>query len=190
MVGSRQAVVDTGFWGLCCRLNVERHLTQVWAHPILIPGAVIAEIFAAPALAKAPTDSGSSTLFPDQQKFLEAFLAETVQPDNADHNHITGFDRGERDVIDLAWTLAASSGNPMTVLINERRAHEFANQQPGLVAISVPEFLVDLHDRGILSITETAETFNRLVAFGRTPKLFMNATAADIRARGGSVGWP
>lgn len=187
MVGRMQAIVDTGFWGLCCRLNVEQHLTQVWAHPILIPGAVIAELFASPALAKATTGSGSAALFPDQQKFLEAFLAETVQPDNADHNHITGFDRGERDVIDLAWELATSLGTPMTVLINERRAHEFANQQPGLVAISVPEFLVDLHDRGILSITETAKTFNRLAALGRTPKLFMNATAAEIRARGGSV---
>ncbi len=187
MIESMQAVADTGFWGICCRLNLAQHLTKVWASPILMPGAVLAELFAAPALSKEPMGNEGSTLFLDQQKFLEAFLTETVQPENADHHHIAGFDRGERDVIDLAWELAVSSQNPITVLINERRAHEFANRQRGLIAISVPEFLVHLHDRGILSITETADTFNRLAALGRTPKLFMNATAVDIRARGGSV---
>ncbi len=182
-----QAVVDTGFWGICCRLNLEQYLTRVWATPILMPGAVIAEIFAAPALSQATTGRGGSTLFPDQQKFLDAFLAETVHPENADHNYITGFDRGERDVMDLALGLAVFAGTPMTVLINERRAHEFANRQPGIIAISVPEFLVNLHDQGILSMAETVDTFNRLAALGRTPKLFMNAIAAEIRARGGSV---
>lgn len=96
MVERMQAVVDTGFWGLCCRLHVEQYLTTVWANPILMPGAVIAEIFAAPALSQAITGHGGATLFPDQQKFLDAFLAEMVHPENADHNYITGFDWGER----------------------------------------------------------------------------------------------
>lgn len=181
------AVIDTGFWGICCRLNLARHLTKVWATPILMPGAVIAELFAKPARTNPITGALGATWFLDQQAFLDAVLAGTMQPENADHHYISGFNRGERDVIDLALELATFSGNLTTVLINERRAHEFANRQPGLIAISVPEFLVDLHDRGILSMIETVTTFNQLAAMGRTPRLFMTATATEIRTRGGSV---
>ncbi len=181
------AVIDTGFWGICCRLNLAQHLTKVWATPIRMPGAVMAEIFAKPARTNPITGALEATWFLDQQAFLDAVLAGTMQPDNADHHYISGFNRGERDVIDLALELAMFSRNLTTVLINERRAHVFANQQPGLIAISVPEFLVDLHDRGILSITETASTFRQLAALGRTPSLFMNAVATEIRIRGGSV---
>lgn len=187
MAGNIQAIVDTGFWTLCCRLNLIAHFTKVWASPILMPGAVIAEVFASPAFPPSTQPGMGPTLFLDQQFFLDTFLGSTIRPENADYNYTSGFNRGERDAIDLALELAIFSGNPTTVLINERRAHEFANQQPGIIAISVPEFLVHLHDRGILSITETADTFRRLAALSRTPKLFMNAAEADIRARGGSV---
>lgn len=187
MAGNIQAIVDTGFWTLCCRLNLVEHFMKVWASPILMPGAVMVEVFASPALSQSAKPWVGPTLFLDQQIFLDTFLDGTLQPENADHNYISGFNRGERDVIDLALERAIFSGNPTTVLINERRAHDFANQQPGIIAISVPEFLVHLHDRGILSITETTDAFSRLTALGRTPKLFMEAAKAAIRARGGTV---
>ncbi len=83
-----QAVVDTGFWGACCRLGIHIYLDRIWNDPIIIPGAVLAEIFKQPGKASllpwwtvfGPAAWGP--FFPDQSAFMTAFVHRLVRPGN------------------------------------------------------------------------------------------------------------
>lgn len=97
----------------------------------------------------------------------------------------TGLGGGERAVIDVALE-NQNNGQAVHVLINELRAYHYAQNQ-GLIAISVPEFLVVLLTRGILNIQETVDVFHRLDALRSTPKAFIEVAHTVIQAWGGSV---
>lgn len=176
-MGTKAAVVDTGFWGTCCALGLARYLTQVWAPPIWMPGAVLAELFAQPQPATAPSWAG---LYPDQHEFLQHFRQGVLRPTNPRQSATTQFNAGERAVIDLALELRA------TALIDEQRAHLYALQQ-GLDAVSVPEYLVLLLQEGILTVTDAEHVFRQLVYRNRSPKPFVDWARQVIRAQGGQV---
>ena len=177
------AVIDTGFWGTCCRLGIHLYLTHVWLDPILVPGAVMAEIFRQPAFMTTPAAVSWASwgpLYRDQAEFLNAFLQRTVQPSNPNQSHVTLFHPGERAVLDLARELQADA------LIDEQKAHDHAITQ-GLDAISVPEYLVILLREGILTVTQAVTVFQQLIMLGRSPKPFIDWARYQLQAQGGQV---
>ncbi len=177
------AVVDTGFWGTCCRLGIHLYLTRIWPDPVLVPGAVMAEIFRQPAFMTSPAAASWAAwgpLYRDQAEFLNAFLQRTVQPSNPNRSHMTLFHPGERAVIDLAVELHADA------LIDEQKAHDHAITQ-GLDALSVPEYLVILLREGILTVTQAVTAFQQLVALGRSPQPFIDWARYQLQAQGGQI---
>lgn len=183
MVFSSQAVVDTSFWSICCRLGIASELPSVWPTPIKMPGAVLGETFAG-RNTRAPHG-----LFVDQLNFLNAFAHDHIKAVNAHDlqttRAATGLDTGERAVIDVALE-DQSSGKPVALLINERPAYTYAKAQ-GLTVFSVPDFLVVLLTQGILTLKDTVDVFQRLDALHSTPKPFIETARTVIRTWGGRV---
>ncbi len=90
------------------------------------------------------------------------------------------FGPGEKATLDLGRELHAD------VLIEEQKAHDYANAQ-GLDAVSVPEYLVVLLRDAILTVTQTVLRFQQLVALNRSPQPFIDLARRQIRAQGGNV---
>lgn len=183
IVGPPQAVVDTGFWNTCCRLGIHVYLTHIWPAPVLIPGAVIAEIFHQPAFMttlNAASWASWGPLYRDQAEFLNAFLQRTLQPSNPNLSRVALFHPGERAVLDLSQQVSANA------LHDEQKAHDYAIAQ-GLDAISVPEYPVILLQEGILTVTQGVGIFQQLESLNRSPQLFVEWARTRVRRLGGNV---
>ena len=177
------AVIDTGFWGTCCRLGIHLYLTHVWLDPVLVPGAVMAEIFRQPAFMTNPTAVSWAAWGPwyrDQAEFLNAFLQRVLQPSNPNQSHLTLFHPGERAVLDMARERQADA------LIDEQKAHDYAITH-GTDAVSIPEYLVILLKQGILTVTQTVAVFQQLVRLGRPPQPFIDWARSQLQAEGGQL---
>lgn len=125
-MGPPDTVVDTGFWNTCCRLGIHVYLTHIRPDPVLIPGAVIAEIFHQPAFMttlNAASWASWGPLYRDQADFLNAFLQRTLQPSNPNLSRVALFHPSERAVLDLSQQVSANA------LIDEQKAHDYAITQ-------------------------------------------------------------
>ena len=141
------AVLDTSFWTAAVHVGVDAYLPLYFAMPILVPGAVRAEI--------EREGSGSRRLREDQQRFrlwLEDGRLAVADP--ARSYPMLG--RGEAACLGLAQERA------LVLLVNERRAYAEARRL-GIRAVTVPELVVRLARDGYIGARKAHAMLDRLV---------------------------
>ena len=134
VLGRPLAVLDTSFWTLAYRAEVVANCIDLFQ--IIVPGAVEAEIRS--RRVDAPRrEYPYATLFRHLRDKM-------VDPPTDAQAPLSRFGAGEAAVIPLAQSLGAH------LLINERRATAYA-ASVGIVPVTVPDVVVALRLRGIIS---------------------------------------
>jgi hypothetical protein len=129
-----QAVLDTSFWVMAYRAEIAANCLDLF--DMVVPGAVELEIQANDPLVPRG-EFPYATLF----RHLRDKMTDPPFPEPAP---LGDLGPGEAAAISLAQHLGAA------LLINERRALKLARNL-GLAAVAVPETIVGLHHRGVIS---------------------------------------
>jgi predicted nucleic acid-binding protein len=129
-----QAVLDTSFWVVAYRAEIAANCLDLF--DVVVPGAVEAEIQANDPLVPRG-EFPYATLF----RHLRDKMTDPPDPEPLP---LGDLGPGEAAAISLARHLGTA------LLVNERRALKIARNL-GLAAIAIPETIVGVHHRGVIS---------------------------------------
>ena len=164
----KEAVLDTSFWSLVCRVPLAPYLWIIWQVPLWMPPQVIQEI-----------GTGS---YPDQTALAQALVVGSImerRPLHLLNQQFAG--HGEQEVFAVAVERAA------VALINDGSAHDYARGTLELTVLSVPEFLVNLMRTQWITVTQATAVWHDLNNLGGTRQSFLNYAAQAIRQQGGML---
>ena len=162
-MGKQPAVMETSFWVLGHRIDILSYLTRFFT--IFVPQAVRVEILA------------SDPRYPQRiygyQEMFHLLETQGLLSPCKPTRRLSQFHAGE------AAALAMALEKEWWLLINEQRALSFARQQ-AIKAVTVPEFIVYLYDRHILSYRSALAKLEGIAA--NTGQQVMHAAQGALSA--------